>query len=132
MVWRWTWTHCCPRNTAVSLLFLSVASGSSSFSAHFSVLPSSFSFSLSPTGLVQLTVQIVNFRFQDPLPSHDAPLQLTMDSSTPLDAIQAVLGGDVTFSGCGRCSTELDTDLNGIYVACYACLPHTSVRRYYR
>lgn len=55
-----------------------------------------------------------------------------MDSSTPLDAVAAVLGGDVTFSGCGRCSTELDTDLNGIYVACYACLPHTSVRRYYR
>lgn len=55
-----------------------------------------------------------------------------MDSSTPLNAITTVLGGDVTFSGCGRCSTELDTDLNGIYLACYACLPHTSVRRYYR
>lgn len=85
-----------------------------------------------PAGIVQLTVQIFNFRFQEPLPSHDAPLQLTMDSSTPLDAIAAALGRDVTYSGCGRCSTELDTDLNGIYVACYACLPHTSVRRYYR
>lgn len=84
------------------------------------------------SGIVQLSVQIVTFRFLDPLPSHDAPLQLTMDSSTPLDAIAAVLGGDVAFSGCGRCSAELDTDLNGIYVACYACLPHTSVRRYYR
>lgn len=85
----------------------------------------------SPLGNVELRVQVVAFRFQDSLPSQNAP-QPVMDSSTPLDGIVAVLGGDITYSGCGRCSTELDTDANGIYVPCYRCLPHTTVRRYYR
>uniref|UniRef100_A0A3B4A8I4 Uncharacterized protein n=1 Tax=Periophthalmus magnuspinnatus TaxID=409849 RepID=A0A3B4A8I4_9GOBI len=43
-----------------------------------------------------------------------------------------LLSGDVTFTGCGRCASELDTDSNGIYRPCYPCLPHTSVRTYYR
>lgn len=44
----------------------------------------------------------------------------------------AVLNDDITYTGCGRCATELDTDANGIYVPCYPCLPHMAVRRYYR
>uniref|UniRef100_A0A3B5B9I1 Shieldin complex subunit 2 n=1 Tax=Stegastes partitus TaxID=144197 RepID=A0A3B5B9I1_9TELE len=44
----------------------------------------------------------------------------------------SVLSGDITYTGCGRCSAELDTDANGIYSPCYPCLPHTAVRRYYR
>uniref|UniRef100_A0A3Q3WDA1 Shieldin complex subunit 2 C-terminal domain-containing protein n=1 Tax=Mola mola TaxID=94237 RepID=A0A3Q3WDA1_MOLML len=47
---------------------------------------------------------------------------------TPLDSIVEVLCGDITYTGCGRCSAELDTDANGIYVQCYPCLPHTTVR----
>uniref|UniRef100_A0A665U2X2 Uncharacterized protein n=1 Tax=Echeneis naucrates TaxID=173247 RepID=A0A665U2X2_ECHNA len=52
--------------------------------------------------------------------------------SMPLEDIVDVLSGDVTYTGCGHCCTELDTDTNGIYRPCYPCLPHTAVRRYYR
>uniref|UniRef100_A0A3B3YHA7 Uncharacterized protein n=1 Tax=Poecilia mexicana TaxID=48701 RepID=A0A3B3YHA7_9TELE len=40
--------------------------------------------------------------------------------------------GDITYTGCGRCAAELDTDRNGIYTPCYACLPLTALRRFYR
>ncbi|XP_061767417.1 shieldin complex subunit 2 isoform X3 [Nerophis ophidion] len=80
------------------------------------------------SGDVELRVQIISFRFQ---PSHNAP-QPTLDSSTPQPGILAALGGDITYSGCGRCSAELETDANGIYSPCYPCLPYTAVRRYYR
>uniref|UniRef100_A0A3P8SMB0 Shieldin complex subunit 2 n=1 Tax=Amphiprion percula TaxID=161767 RepID=A0A3P8SMB0_AMPPE len=82
-------------------------------------------------GEVELRVQLITFRFQDALPSQNAP-QPVLDSSTPLDGIVDVLSGDITYTGCGRCSAELDTDANGIYSPCYPCLPHTAVRRYYR
>ncbi|XP_042357480.1 shieldin complex subunit 2 isoform X2 [Plectropomus leopardus] len=82
-------------------------------------------------GNVELRVQITAFHFQDPPPSQNAP-RLVLDSFTQLDGILAVLSGDITYTGCGRCSAELDTDANGIYVPCYPCLPHTAVRRYYR
>ncbi|XP_061915351.1 shieldin complex subunit 2 [Entelurus aequoreus] len=80
------------------------------------------------SGDVELRVQIVSFGFQ---PSHNAP-QPTLDSSTPQPGVLAALGGDITYSGCGRCSAELETDANGIYSPCYPCLPYTAVRRYYR
>uniref|UniRef100_A0A3Q1BVS5 Shieldin complex subunit 2 C-terminal domain-containing protein n=1 Tax=Amphiprion ocellaris TaxID=80972 RepID=A0A3Q1BVS5_AMPOC len=83
------------------------------------------------TGEVELRVQLITFRFQDALPSQNAP-QPVLDSSTLLDGIVDVLSGDITYTGCGRCSAELDTDANGIYSPCYPCLPHTAVRRYYR
>uniref|UniRef100_A0A3Q1BZN3 Shieldin complex subunit 2 C-terminal domain-containing protein n=1 Tax=Amphiprion ocellaris TaxID=80972 RepID=A0A3Q1BZN3_AMPOC len=82
-------------------------------------------------GEVELRVQLITFRFQDALPSQNAP-QPVLDSSTLLDGIVDVLSGDITYTGCGRCSAELDTDANGIYSPCYPCLPHTAVRRYYR
>ncbi|XP_044069855.1 shieldin complex subunit 2 [Siniperca chuatsi] len=83
------------------------------------------------SGDVELRVQVTTFHFQQSQPSQNAP-QLTLDGSTPLDGILEVLSGDVTYTGCGRCSAELDTDANGIYCPCYPCLPHTAVRRYYR
>ncbi|XP_045898683.1 shieldin complex subunit 2 isoform X1 [Micropterus dolomieu] len=83
------------------------------------------------SGDVELRVQVTSFRFQDSPPSQNTP-QPALDSSTPLDGILAALSGDITFTGCGRCASELDTDANGIYVPCYPCLPHTAVRRYYR
>lgn len=86
---------------------------------------------LSSPGEVELRVQVTAFHFQTPLPSQNAP-QPVLESSTPLDGIVAALSGDITYTGCGRCSAELDTDANGIYVPCYPCLPHTAVRRYYR
>ena len=55
-----------------------------------------------------------------------------MNEDTPLLKILEAVSGDVTFTGCGRCGAELDTDDNGIYRPCYPCLPQTSVRRYYR
>uniref|UniRef100_A0AAZ1XQN1 Shieldin complex subunit 2 C-terminal domain-containing protein n=1 Tax=Oreochromis aureus TaxID=47969 RepID=A0AAZ1XQN1_OREAU len=55
-----------------------------------------------------------------------------LDSSTSLEGIMVALSGDITYTGCGRCSAELDTDANDIYRPCYPCLPHTAVRRYYR
>ncbi|XP_036071483.1 shieldin complex subunit 2 isoform X2 [Oryzias melastigma] len=76
-------------------------------------------------GEVELRVQVVAFRFQS------AP-QLVLDSAATLAAVTATLGDDITYTGCSRCSTELDTDANGIYGPCYPCLPHTAVRRYYR
>uniref|UniRef100_A0AAQ5ZDS2 Shieldin complex subunit 2 C-terminal domain-containing protein n=1 Tax=Amphiprion ocellaris TaxID=80972 RepID=A0AAQ5ZDS2_AMPOC len=66
-------------------------------------------------------VQLITFRFQDALPSQNAP-QPVLDSSTLLDGIVDVLSGDITYTGCGRCSAELDTDANGIYSPCYPCL----------
>ncbi|XP_076599094.1 shieldin complex subunit 2 [Chaetodon auriga] len=83
------------------------------------------------SGDVELRVQVTAFRFQDSLLSQNAR-QPVLDSSTPLDDILSALGGDITYTGCGRCSAELDTDANGIYGPCYPCLPHTAVRRYYR
>uniref|UniRef100_A0A673BUL7 Uncharacterized protein n=1 Tax=Sphaeramia orbicularis TaxID=375764 RepID=A0A673BUL7_9TELE len=83
------------------------------------------------SGEVELRVQVNAFHFQDVLLSQNAP-QPVLDSSTPLADILAALGADVSYTGCGRCAAELDTDANGIYSPCYPCLPHTSVRRYYR
>ncbi|XP_026210216.1 shieldin complex subunit 2 isoform X2 [Anabas testudineus] len=83
------------------------------------------------SGDVELRVQVTAFHFQDAPPSQNAP-QLVLDSSTPLPGILEALSGDITYTGCGRCCTELDTDPNGIYSPCYPCLPHTAVRRYYR
>ncbi|XP_068457913.1 shieldin complex subunit 2 [Clinocottus analis] len=83
------------------------------------------------SGDVELRVQVTAFHFEDSLPSQNAP-QPVLDSSTPLDGILAALSGDITYTGCGRCSAELDTDANGIYGPCYPCLPLTAVRRYYR
>ncbi|KAK3554007.1 hypothetical protein QTP70_019124, partial [Hemibagrus guttatus] len=81
------------------------------------------------TGDVELRVHIVAFQF------HSSPSQnavLLMDGETPLEKILDIVSGDVTFTGCGLCCAELDTDENGIYRPCYLCLPHTGVRRYYR
>ncbi|XP_035460941.2 shieldin complex subunit 2 isoform X2 [Scophthalmus maximus] len=83
------------------------------------------------SGDVELRVKVTAFHFLDAPSSHNA-LQLVLDGSTPLDGIVAALGGDVSYTGCGRCSSELSTDANGIYGPCYRCLPHVSVRRYYR
>lgn len=82
-------------------------------------------------GAVELRVQVTSFHFRDFLTSQNAP-RTVLDNSTPLDGIVAVLNDDITYTGCGLCATELDTDANGIYVPCYPCLPHTAVRRYYR
>uniref|UniRef100_A0A3Q3W6V1 Uncharacterized protein n=1 Tax=Mola mola TaxID=94237 RepID=A0A3Q3W6V1_MOLML len=79
---------------------------------------------------VELRVQVTAFHFKESLSSHNST-QPVLDSCTPLDSIVEVLCGDITYTGCGRCSAELDTDANGIYVQCYPCLPHTTVRRYY-
>ncbi|XP_044229606.1 shieldin complex subunit 2 isoform X2 [Thunnus albacares] len=83
------------------------------------------------SGEVELRVQVIAFQFQDSQPSQNAPQQV-LDSCTPLAGIVVALSGDITYTGCGRCSAELDTDANGIYGPCYPCLPHTAVRRYYR
>uniref|UniRef100_A0A3Q3WDA5 Uncharacterized protein n=1 Tax=Mola mola TaxID=94237 RepID=A0A3Q3WDA5_MOLML len=72
------------------------------------------------SGEVELRVQVTAFHFKESLSSHNST------------HIVEVLCGDITYTGCGRCSAELDTDANGIYVQCYPCLPHTTVRRYYR
>lgn len=79
------------------------------------------------SGDVDLRVNIISFQFQASI-SQNAQL----DSEASLEHIMETLGGDVTYSGCGRCAVELGTDANGIYLSCYPCLPQTSVRRYYR
>ncbi|XP_022604355.1 protein FAM35A [Seriola dumerili] len=83
------------------------------------------------SGDVELRVQVTSFHFQDAPSSQNAP-QPVLDSSTPLDGVLEALSGDVTYTGCGRCCAELETDANGIYGPCYPCLPHTAIRRYYR
>uniref|UniRef100_A0A3P9PA18 Shieldin complex subunit 2 n=1 Tax=Poecilia reticulata TaxID=8081 RepID=A0A3P9PA18_POERE len=60
------------------------------------------------------------------------PTQPVLDGSTPRAGLLAALSGDITYTGCGRCAAELDTDRNGIYTPCYACLPLTALRRFYR
>ncbi|XP_076830158.1 shieldin complex subunit 2 [Brachyhypopomus gauderio] len=81
------------------------------------------------TGDVELRVQITAFQFQSTA-SQDS--ERPMDGETPLDRILDIVSGDITFTGCGMCGAELDTDENGVYRPCYPCLPHTGVRRYYR
>uniref|UniRef100_A0A3P8NII8 Shieldin complex subunit 2 C-terminal domain-containing protein n=1 Tax=Astatotilapia calliptera TaxID=8154 RepID=A0A3P8NII8_ASTCA len=83
------------------------------------------------SGDVELRVQVITFCFQDAPASQNAP-QPVLDCSTSLEGIMVALSGDITYTGCGRCSAELDTDANDIYRPCYPCLPHTAVRRYYR
>lgn len=67
----------------------------------------------------------------DSTPLSPAPGSL-MDSSSTVRDVLKLLSGDVTYTGCGHCGAELDTDSNGIYSPCYPCLPHTAVRCYYR
>ncbi|MEQ2209995.1 hypothetical protein XENOCAPTIV_006995, partial [Xenoophorus captivus] len=74
-----------------------------------------------------MLVQVLTLQFQEALSSQNLP-QPVLDGSTPLDGVLAALSGDVTYTGCARCSTELDTDENGIYAPCYPCLPHTAAR----
>lgn len=88
-------------------------------------------FPCSVVGAVELRVQVVSFHFQHSQAFQNAP-RTVLDSATQLDSIVAVLTGDIIYTGCGCCATELDTDANGIYVPCYPCLPHMAVRRYYR
>ncbi|XP_035770746.1 shieldin complex subunit 2 [Neolamprologus brichardi] len=83
------------------------------------------------SGDAELGVQVITFCFQDAPASQNAP-QPVLDGSTSREGITAALSGDITYTGCGRCSAELDTDANDIYRPCYPCLPHTAVRRYYR
>ncbi|XP_028324913.1 shieldin complex subunit 2 isoform X2 [Gouania willdenowi] len=78
-------------------------------------------------GEATLRVQLISFTF---IVSHDAPEPL--GSSSSLDTILAMLSGDITYLGCGRCGVELVTDCNHIYEPCYLCLPHRDVRCYYR
>ena len=80
-------------------------------------------------GDVELKAHIAMFQFQGS-PSQTA--QQPLDCDTSLESILETVSGDITFTGCGRCAAELDTDANGIYCPCYPCLPHTGVRRYYR
>lgn len=86
---------------------------------------------LCASGEVELRAHVNSFHFQDTPASQQAP-QPVLDGSTPLASILEALSRDITYTGCGRCGTELDTDANGIYCPCYPCLPHTGVRRYYR
>ncbi|KAL2082948.1 hypothetical protein ACEWY4_020721 [Coilia grayii] len=80
------------------------------------------------TGDVELKAQITGFQFQGPSQN----TWQVIDSTFSLERILEMVSGDVTFTGCGRCAVELDTDDNGIYRPCYPCLPHTAVRHYYR
>ncbi|XP_063047239.1 shieldin complex subunit 2 [Engraulis encrasicolus] len=82
------------------------------------------------TGDVELRAQITGFQFQGS-PSQQHAWRV-MDSTFSPERILEVVSGDVTFTGCGRCAVELDTDDNGIYRPCYPCLPHTTVKQYYR
>ncbi|KAF3707929.1 Protein FAM35A [Channa argus] len=83
------------------------------------------------SGNIELRVHIIAFHFQDSPPSQNAP-QPVLVSSTPLADILEALSRDITYIGCSRCCTELDTDTNGIYDPCYPCLPHTAVCHYFR
>ncbi|KAJ0005311.1 hypothetical protein NQD34_011525, partial [Periophthalmus magnuspinnatus] len=82
------------------------------------------------SGEVELRVHVEAFHFRGGPLSPGPPLVL--DGSFSATDVLKLLSGDVTFPGCGRCASELDTDSNGIYRPCYPCLPHTSVRTYYR
>ncbi|XP_048865328.1 shieldin complex subunit 2 isoform X2 [Brienomyrus brachyistius] len=81
------------------------------------------------TGDVELRCHITGFQFQSSSFQDASPV---LNGDTPLEGILLALSGDVTFTGCGQCGSELATDANGIYRSCYPCLPHTAVRRYYR
>ncbi|KAK2824712.1 hypothetical protein Q5P01_021887 [Channa striata] len=81
------------------------------------------------SGNVELRANVTAFHFQDV--SQNAPHPVLVSSTSLADILEA-LDGDITYIGCSRCCTELDTDANGIYDPCYPCLPHTAVRGYYR
>ncbi|KAK7901565.1 hypothetical protein WMY93_018334 [Mugilogobius chulae] len=77
------------------------------------------------SGEVELRVHAEAFHFCAAPLSPNLPVPV-LDSSSPAADVLRLLSGDVTFTGCGRCGAELDTDSNGIYCSCYPCLPHTS------
>ncbi|XP_026856230.2 shieldin complex subunit 2 isoform X2 [Electrophorus electricus] len=113
-----------PRCREFYPLLKSAPSGASSFEIDLHTL-----LSQKYTGDVELRVKITAFQFQSTV-SQDSVQP--MDGETSLERILDVVSGDITFTGCGMCCAELDTDENGIYRPCYPCLPHTGVRRYYR
>ncbi|KAM8852650.1 shieldin complex subunit 2 [Synchiropus picturatus] len=78
------------------------------------------------TGEAMLQVQVGWFQFRQSSP------QPVLTASSGLAGIVAALRGDVTYTGCAGCRSELDTDANGIFRACYPCLPRTSVGTFYR
>ncbi|XP_052006456.1 uncharacterized protein LOC127660363 [Xyrauchen texanus] len=81
------------------------------------------------SGDVEVRVKITAFQFQSSPSQEDS---LFIDGNTPLERILDIVSGDIIFTGCGKCSIELQTDENGIYRPCYPCLPHTGVRHYFR
>lgn len=83
------------------------------------------------SGEVVLRVQVDAFHFHRAALSQTVPGSILDSSSTAADVL-LLLSGDITYTGCGRCAAELDTDSNGIYCPCYPCLPHTAVSRFYR
>ncbi|XP_072293249.1 shieldin complex subunit 2 [Eucyclogobius newberryi] len=82
------------------------------------------------SGEVELRIHVEAFHFCAAPLSPNPPLIL--DRSSSAADVLKLLSSDVTFTGCGRCGAELDTDSNGIYCPCYPCLPNTSVRCYFR
>ncbi|XP_077469942.1 shieldin complex subunit 2 isoform X2 [Stigmatopora argus] len=80
------------------------------------------------SGEVALKVRVLTFGFR----SSRRTARPSLDVRTSLTAAAAALSDDTTYSGCGRCAAELESDANGIYRPCYPCLPASLVRRYYR
>ncbi|XP_042192791.1 shieldin complex subunit 2 isoform X2 [Callorhinchus milii] len=54
-----------------------------------------------------------------------------MDALTPLETVLSSLS-HFTYSGCGKCGSELGLDDNNVYQQCIPCLPYNTVQIYYR
>ncbi|XP_072483411.1 shieldin complex subunit 2 isoform X2 [Notamacropus eugenii] len=80
------------------------------------------------SGVVQVEAQILALVF--PVAARKSR-QLILDASSSLEDILTHLP-TITYSGCGKCGLELETDENQIYKQCVSCLPFTMMKLYYR
>ncbi|XP_038600279.1 shieldin complex subunit 2 [Tachyglossus aculeatus] len=80
------------------------------------------------SGVVQVKAQILELAF----PVASAPnRQIVFNAHSSLESILASFP-EITYSGCGKCGLELETDENKIYKQCLRCLPFTMVKTFYR
>uniref|UniRef100_A0A8D0GLL6 Shieldin complex subunit 2 C-terminal domain-containing protein n=1 Tax=Sphenodon punctatus TaxID=8508 RepID=A0A8D0GLL6_SPHPU len=80
------------------------------------------------SGLIQVKAHVLELKFTIASAQYR---QLVFDADTSLECILASLPL-ITYTGCAKCGSELQTDDNKIYKQCFSCLPLNKVKMFYR
>ncbi|XP_009999428.1 PREDICTED: protein FAM35A [Chaetura pelagica] len=80
------------------------------------------------SGVIHVKAHILELKFTISVGQYK---QLIFHADTSLECILASLPM-ITYSGCAKCSLELQADENRIYKQCVRCLPYNKVKTFYR